>query len=236
MWNSHAVSGALRGARGLMHSFRLTVLMAVCVFASLALVGIPPARAAAPQAYKVTAWVVGTYTSEVGADKGAFVLKVAEALKAWTDKTGTEACGPIVRTASGALQVTLTTEKSQVVCLISTQAPAGVTLTGDSIHSHPTDGGRRKVRLTTRDLAALRALGRSGFVSMLQNLDIRQVDAEPDTFSPDDYATGSGYLVVGSRLLYQHGVGTAALVTALPATDEALASAPSTSDGNHAVR
>lgn len=236
MRNSFVVSGALSGARWLMHSFRLTVLMAVCVFALLALVGIQPARAAAPQAYKVTAWVVGTYTSAAGADKGAFVLRVAEALKAWTDKTGTEACGPIVRTARGALQVTLTTEKSQVVCLISTQAPAGDTLTGDSIHSHPTDGGRRRVRLTTLDLAALRALGRSGFVSMLQNLDVRQVDAEPDTFSPDDYATGSGYLVVGSRLLYQHGEGTAALVTALPATDEALASAPTTSDEDHAVR
>lgn len=188
----------------------------VLAFLAAVLLSFSPAdHAADVAAYKTQAWLVGSYTSNPGESRDAFVLRVAGALKAWTDATGTEACGPIVRTATG-YAVTLTTEKSQVVCLISIQAPAGDTLTGDSIHSHPTDGGRRKVRLTTQDMAALRALGRGGFVDMLRRMDIRQVDAEPDTFSPDDYATGAGYLVVGSRLLYQHGQGTARLVATLP--------------------
>lgn len=233
---NHVVVPWASSAQGLMRSLRLSALIVVCAFALVAFAEIRPAHAEAPQAYKLTAWVVGTYTSEVGEGKTAFVLRVAKALKGWTDATGTEACGPIIRTESGALQVTLTTEKSQVVCLISIRAPAGDALTGDSIHSHPTDGGRHKVRLTTLDLAALRALGRSGFVSMLQNLGVRQVDAEPDTFSADDYATGSGYLVVGSRLLYQHGQGTAAIVSTLPSAETTLASVPGRSEMNHAVR
>lgn len=192
-------------------------LWGLAIAASLVVLGgIEPASAAdAPQAYHATAWIVGNYTATPGESKDAFVLRVAEALKHWTDSTGTEACGVIARDATGALQVVLTTEKSQVVCLIPTSAPGGGTLSGDSIHSHPTDGGRHKVRLTTQDLAALREMGRGGFVDMLRRMDIRQVDAEPDTFSPDDYATGPGYLVVGSRLLYQHGQGTAAQVAAL---------------------
>lgn len=197
--------------------FFKSVLWGLSLASLVVLGGIEPASAGgATQSYKTTAWVVGIYTATPGERRDAFVLRVAQVLKGWTDETGTEACGVIARDDAGALQVVLTTERSQVVCLIPISAPGGGTLTGDSIHSHPADGGRHKVRLTVQDLAALRALGRGGFVDMLRRMDIRQVDAEPDTFSVDDYATGHGYLVVGDSLLYQHGPGTATRVAVLP--------------------
>lgn len=200
---------------------RTPTLAAFVMILGLAVGSQPAGAAPAPQVYQTTAWVVGNYTSTPAESQDAFVLRVAEALAAWTDKTGTEACGPIVRTPTGAMQVTLTTEKSQVVCLISVQPPSGDTLTGNTIHSHPTDGGRHKVRLTHNDINALQALGRGDFVASLRGLDIREVDAEPDTFSPDDYAAGPGYLVVGGRLLYQHGPDTAKQMAVLPGISSA---------------
>jgi hypothetical protein len=176
---------------------------------SIALAGVEP------ETFQVQAWVVGTYTSHAGESRDAFVLRVAEALKAWTDETGTEACGPIAKEKDGTYYVQLTTEKAQTVCLRSTVMPAGMTYTGDNIHSHPWKDGRSQVKLTSHDLAVLEALGEVQLVDEMRRMGIRVVHAEPSTFSPDDYAGGPGYLVVRGQLLYQHGEGTAHQVATL---------------------
>lgn len=176
---------------------------------SIALAGVEP------ETFKVQAWEVGTFTSAPGESHDAFVLRVAEALKTWTDDTGTEACGPIAQEKDGTYYVQLTTEKAQTVCLRSTVMPDGMTYTGDSIHSHPFKPGRSQVRLTSHDLAVLEALGQVALVDQMRRLGIRTAHAEPSTFSADDYAAGAGFLVVGSSLLYQHGEGTAHQVAAL---------------------
>lgn len=175
-----------------------------------------PAFGSEPEVFKVQAWEVGTFTSAPGESHDAFVLRVAEALKTWTDDTGTEACGPIVQAKDGTYSVQLTTEKAQTVCLRSTVMPDGMTYTGDSIHSHPAmkDGGHQ-VRLTTHDFDVLEAMGRVKLVDDMRRMHIRTVEAEPDTFSADDYAAGPGYLVVKGQLLYQHGEGTAQVVATL---------------------
>lgn len=176
-----------------------------------------PAFGSEPEVFKVQAWEVGTYTSTPGESHDAFVRRVAQALKAWTDETGTEACGPIEQAKDGTYSVQLTTEKAQTVCLQSTAPVAGMAYTGDNIHSHPSaKNGGYTVRLTGQDLVALEALGRGKLVDDLRRFHIRTLHAEPDTFSDDDYASGPGYLVVKGRLLYQHGKGTAAVVATLP--------------------
>jgi len=176
-----------------------------------------PALGSEPEVFKVHAWEVGTYTSTPGESHDVFVLRVAEALKTWTDETGTEACGPIEQAKDGTFSVQLTTEKAQTVCLRSTAPVAGMTYTGDSIHSHPAaKNGGYTVRLKGQDLEALEALGQVKLVDDLRRFHIRTLPAEPDTFSDDDYAGGPGYLVVKGQLLYQHGKGTAHEVASLP--------------------
>lgn len=171
---------------------------------------------AAPQVFKTEAWVVGNFTSTPGESHDAFVVRVATALRAWTDETGTEACGPIVQAKDGTYSVQLTSEKAQTLCIQSISAPAGMKLTGDSIHSHPTaNGGGTTVRLTGHDLAALEAAGRIKLVNELRRFNIRTLRMEPNTFSPDDYAGGHGYLVIGDKLLYQNGKGTARTIAVI---------------------
>lgn len=177
---------------------------------------VSPTFASQPEQFKVQAWSVGQFTSKTNESHDAFVLRVAQALKAWTDQTGTEACGPIAKTKDGHYFVELTTEKAQTVCLRSTVMPEGMTYTGDSIHSHPFKEGTSQIRLTSHDLAVLDEMGEVQFVDELRRMDIRSVHAEPDTFSPDDYAAGPGYLVVKGQLLYQHGKGTSHLVAEVP--------------------
>lgn len=181
----------------------------------LSVAGSIPAFAKEPEVFKVQAWVVGTFTSTPGESHDAFVLRVGQALKAWTDETGTEACGPIAQAKDGSYFVQLTTEKAQTVCLRSTVMPEGMTYTGDNIHSHPHKAAET-VRLTARDKAALRALGEVKTVDDMERLGITRVHIEADDFSPDDYAGGPGYLVVNGTLRYQHGKGTSHAVAPLP--------------------
>lgn len=167
-----------------------------------------------PQVIKLEAWVVGDYSSNPGESYDAFVLRVATALAQWTNDTGTEACGPIEQAKDGTYHVQLTTEKAQTACLQSIVAGPGMTYTGDNIHSHPAaKNGGYTVRLTGHDLAALEALGRMKLVNELRRFNIRTLPVEPDTFSPDDYASGPGYLVVKGQLLHQHGKGTSQVIS-----------------------
>lgn len=158
---------------------------------------------AAPHAYTVTAWLQGDYHSEPGEDKLAFVARVAKELQAWTNETGWEACGPLAKMPDGSFVVQLTTNKAQTLCLRSTSAPAGATLIGESLHSHPT-APNGIVKFTDMDRAAHKALHDWKFADR----SVKSVIVEQDHFSPDDFNEGPGYLAVNGRLLYQHGPGT----------------------------
>ncbi|MFC4528159.1 hypothetical protein ISN76_14145 [Dyella halodurans] len=169
---------------------------------------------ATPATYKGQAWVVGTYVSDSNEQHDAFVLRVAEALKTWTDQTGTEACGPIARTGDGRYYVQLTTLKAQIVCLRSTVMPEGMTYTGEDIHSH----ARRhpgSVTVTFQDQIAMREVGEERMLDNMRRLGIHVVQVDGVDFSEDDYAGGPGYLVVNETLRYQHGRGTSVKVADL---------------------
>lgn len=169
---------------------------------------------ATPTTFKGQAWVVGAYTSVPGEQHDAFVLRVAEALKAWTDQSGTEACGPIARTNEGRYYVQLTTLNAQMVCLRSTVMPEGMIYTGEDIHSH-VHRHPGSVAVTFEDQAALREVGEQQMLENMRRLGIRVVQVDPVDFSDDDYAGGAGYLVVNDTLRYQHGRGTSVKVADL---------------------
>ncbi|WP_243043053.1 hypothetical protein [Dyella sedimenti] len=166
------------------------------------------------------------------------MLRVAEALKTWMDDTGTEACGPIAQAKDGKYFVQLATEKAQTVCLRAIMMPDSMADTGGDIHSHPVaKNGGYTVRLTTQDFVALEALGRVKLVDDMRRMNIRTLPLEPDTFSPNGYAAGPGYLVVKGQLLYQHGEGTARVNGAIagPVVTRAMMSdtlRPPHGDGN----
>ncbi|RDI99401.1 hypothetical protein DVT68_00620 [Dyella solisilvae] len=157
---------------------------------------------------------MGAYVSVPGEQHDAFVLRVAEALKAWTDQTGTEACGSIARTNDGGYYVQLTTLKAQMVCLRSTVMPDGMTYTGDDIHSH-VHRHPGNVTVTFQDEAAMDEVGEQGTLENMRRLGIHTVHVDSVDFSDDDYAGGPGYLVVNDTLRYQHGRGTSVKVADL---------------------
>jgi hypothetical protein len=176
--------------------------------------GLVPKAEAEPKPQSVPAWLVGTYISHAGETKIEFIHDVAEALKNWAEDTRTEACGPIAVKPDGSYIVVLTTQKSQIMCVISVVAPDGAKLTGDSIHDHPTFLDKSGVRLTDDDHNALEAVGDTAMADCSAHHRTCWVNAEPADFSNDDYAGGHGYLVSMGRLLYQNGKDTSTVVNA----------------------
>lgn len=193
--------------------------------------------AARPPLVKVQAWEVGTYTSNTGETKDAFVLRVAAVLDEWSRTEHTEACGPIAQYPDGRYVVALTTEKAQTMCIQSTAPPAGAVLTGDTIHNHPEPTSRSgMVRLGADDAVALRA-AKDDMWRCARRRSGCWVNVKPYEFSGADYNGGAGYLVVAGRLLYQHGWRTSAVVDpdiqATLAATKATHNAPAIAEVGH---
>lgn len=83
--------------------------------------------------------VIDTVIGEHNEDTLAFVQRVGRVMRAWTRKTGHEACGIIGRTDDGRLGVVVETSREMISCRITADdnPPAGWTMTEDDIHTHP---------------------------------------------------------------------------------------------------
>lgn len=189
-------------------------LYLVCAAFAAFLMGMASDEANSTETSTAQAWVVGTYASNPGESKQAFVQRVGAVLLDWSNQTGTEACGNIAQRNDGGYVVTLTTEKSHINCLFSVAVPDGARLIGETIHNHP-GTGVGEVKLDAND---------STLAAALSDWDVQQcarrkacwVKTEPADFSGPDYDAGAGYLVTQGTLRYQHGRGTSELIYTFP--------------------
>lgn len=166
-----------------------------------------PVLAHGPQEVQVKAHLLGSHVSEPGETKEMFVLRVAAEMQRWTDLTGNEACG-VLATDGQRWGVSLTTQQAQVLCFFAREVvPAGMTATGENIHSHPTpDKGHLRITAETRQV--LRDVGDRVLLKRVKDANGGRLRVEVEGFSTDDYAAGPGYLVVNGRLYFQAGRGT----------------------------
>src|SRR5690625_4943056 len=112
------------------------------IFAAITLVFTSfPAFAATPQVHQLR-----TMTSQPGQSKVAFLVDVAHWMRAWSDKTGFEACGEIAQNANG-WAVVVTTSRSHIGCAVNL-IPSNTPDTGETIHSH---GINERVRVSRGD-------------------------------------------------------------------------------------
>lgn len=116
----------------------------------------------------------------------------------YTQASGFEACALVCKTAQGQVALRLTTNFSQVGCLVerlSSSCPEGATATGQTLHSHPQ---RESVVLNPVDAI---------YTGLRRGLRVR---LEPHRFSDRDLANGPGYLATGGVLLHHDGQGHSA--------------------------
>lgn len=140
-------------------------------------------------------WVVGQ--CQGGSDKEVFVRQVAHQASIWTAKQGFEVCGRLSQDESGNWGMTLTTNYSQLACLVvNGLAPAGFEALEDKFHTHPPAGEDGSIALHphTRQIAV------SQGSTALEGL-THVVLSNPDGFSYQDLVNGGGYLAVSGRLL-----------------------------------
>ena len=167
------------------------------VFGLVSMVAVVTAHAASvdmtPEMKALAFQQIGVYTSQPGETLHAFLLRLAPVLRDYTRRTGTEACGAIAKDAAG-YGVALGSNESQIGCLAGEAGvPAGMTWTGETIHSHPA-GSFFYLTRNDRKLA---------WATHAEDPGARTFEASPNGFSDTDYASGPGYLVAGGRLLYE---------------------------------
>jgi len=141
--------------------------------------------------------------SATGENQEQFLVRVARELHSLTAKTGFEHCGRIGVSEDG-FAVVITTNKSQIGCLVSQEVVDGYAPTALHIHSHP---HVRRIRINKNDRVFLRQPTRK--LNSVQNLGYEE------TFPDTDYNGSPGYVVTSKALMYQHGPGTARVVAEL---------------------
>lgn len=168
---------------------RIRAWLSGCMLALSAVMAVPALAAHYP-IHKLH-----TMVSQPGQDKIAFLVDVAHWLRAYSDRTGYEACARIA-SSNDSYGVVITTSESHIGCAINnTYLPEGMTATGDTIHSHGID---RRQRITNADKLFLPP----GYDSV----HIRAVRGQnTEHFSPSDYHGGPGYLAGCDALYYQDG-------------------------------
>lgn len=139
---------------------------------------------------------LGAVESREGESKSDFMLRTARYLDAFTRTTGHEACGSIASNEQGQWRVRLTTNRSQIACVLVDfdETQRGWEATGESIHSHPLMQYAFKANLQDTMLTSMMGNG-----TVCGN----RVRTDDFNFSDRDYDNGSGYLVARGRLLYQ---------------------------------
>lgn len=148
----------------------------------------------------------GTLVSHSGESLVDFLKRVGPDFRAFTLKTGFEACSKIWQNPdSGLWAVRPTTTQAHIGCVITNWKPEGEgwVMTHDSVHSHPV---RESYRVNEAD---------AWFQGNVVPVGTRS-HTDGDVFSSRDFRAGSGYLVApDDHLLYQHGFGTASDLGAL---------------------
>lgn len=136
--------------------------------------------------------------SEAGETQEQFLVRVALAMRSVTAETGFEYCGRLGMSEDG-FAIVLSTNESQIGCLVSNDMVDGYAPVALHIHSHP---HARRVRLTENDMVFAKKGTRVG-----QTLPVHS-----HTFSDTDYNGSAGYLVTYKALMYQYGRGNVRVV------------------------
>lgn len=141
-------------------------------------------------------WVVGQ--CQGGSDKEAFVRQVAHQASIWTAKQGFEVCGRLSQDESGNWGMTLTTNYSQLACLVTDGlAPSGYTVVGEKFHTHPNADAHGVVELHPYTVQLATELGET-HLDGLSHVRL----SNPSGFSGRDLDMGGGYLAAQGRLLF----------------------------------
>lgn len=130
-----------------------------------------------------------------------FVLRVGLTMRAWSDKTGYEACG-VLATDGSVYGIVVGTNHSRIACINTNRfMPDGMRSMRLTFHSH---GGPGKFKPNTSDMKLMGHLfaGRNGRLQTVHG-------QLPDVFSDADHDSGPGYLAgTNGQVWYQGGRGT----------------------------
>lgn len=100
-------------------------------------IGFLPAQASDFDARTVPYEHVGDFTSHAGETLNDFLLRVGPSLRAFSDRTGFEACGVIAEGAAGSFSIVVGSSGSHMACVNDpARVLAGYTSTGETMHSH----------------------------------------------------------------------------------------------------
>ena len=131
------------------------------------------------------------YISQPGETKIQFLRRVGIELRRYADRTTYEACGTIA-TDGQRWGIVIGTSDSHIGCIVhSGKAPAGMTSTGESIHTH----GRKNFTFHITDVDAFFAGAADG---------MRMQSGDVYHFSATDYGA-PGYLATPDGLRYEDG-------------------------------
>lgn len=137
---------------------------------------------------------IADLTSLANETEHAFLRRIAPQLRAYSDRTGFEACGVIAADGEGRFGVVLGSSRSHIGCANDpARMPAGMTSTGETIHSHGRPGLR--VRATAADWVLMGSP--QDPPHFIGGFDLNH-------FSDQDYEH-PGYLATPAGLLYQAG-------------------------------
>lgn len=150
---------------------------------------------------------LGEMTSRQGESLPAFLARVGERLRAFSDRTGFEGCGALA-TDGTRYGVELGSNGSHIGCVIDTRrVPAGMHAMGESIHSHGQD---KRFCLNAADVELIDP------GAMMPAKPVCFMGQHLAEFSEQDYRSGPGYLATPSGILHQHGAGTVQRIIAYP--------------------
>lgn len=143
---------------------------------------------------------ISNLTSFPGETKSAFLQRVAPSLRAYSDKTGFEACGVIATGPQGGFSVVLGSSHSHLACVNDpSHVLEGYTLTGETFHSH---GTAKQFVVNKAD----KLLMDPQIADQLETARRRMLAGQSlFHFSPADFASGPGYLATPNGVIYQHG-------------------------------
>lgn len=167
---------------------------------------------------------IADVTSEPGESENAFLLRIGPQLRAYSDKTGFEACGTIGSDGQGHYGVVLGSSHSHLSCVnYPDRVVAGMTATGYTIHSH----GKQGVFSMSRNDKLLFSVGADPTETTglsPDGMDLVMVHGQLlDRFSDSDYESGPGYLATPTGVIFQHGAQTTTVITATAADTPAKA-------------
>jgi hypothetical protein len=155
-----------------------------------------------PRAQSVNVKPIAPLISSSGESLTAFLLRAGTIFRGFTAGSGLEACSAICRSTSGQYGLFIVTNESHVGCAVIDLCPSGMSVTGESIHSHPQF---KTFTVNRADKAFIEARSDNGAIIQSGST---QLGSAAYGFSETDYEGGPGYLVDGDVLRYQKGSGT----------------------------